>query len=61
MVTERRAELRAMVKARVESIEREAVTKIHVWCLEAWEQTVTAGLTLAAAQQFIEALPRSRR
>ena len=54
MVTERRAELRFMAKTRVESIEREAVTKIHVSCLEAQEQTVTAS---AAAQQFIEALP----
>ena len=46
-----------MAKTRVESIEREAVTKIYVSCLEAQEQTVTAGLTSAAAQQFIEALP----
>ena len=53
MVRERRAELRVMAKTRVESIEREAVTKIHVSCLEAQEQTVTAGLTSAAAQQFI--------
>jgi hypothetical protein len=57
LVARRRAELRTMAKSRIEAIERKAITDIEVNCLAAQEQIALAGLTSAAAQQFIEDLP----
>jgi hypothetical protein len=53
----RRAELRTMAKARIEAIERKALTEIGLSCLRAQEQLALAGLSSDAARLFIEKLP----
>jgi len=57
-IKQRRDELRKMAETRVEAIERKAVTEIELSCLAAQEQIALSGLTIGAARQFVEALPK---
>ena len=55
---ERRAELRAVAKSRIDAIEKSACTKIEMLCLDAQSQILAHGLTSAAAIAFFDALPK---
>jgi hypothetical protein len=56
-VEKRRNELRRMAQAKIEAIERKAVTEIEMSCLQAQTEIAVAGLTSDAARGFIERLP----
>jgi hypothetical protein len=56
-VKDRREELRRMAVTQIAAIERKAVVQIEVSCLKAQEHIAIAGLTSAAAKQFIDGLP----
>jgi len=57
-IKDRRTELRAVAKSRIEAIEKSACTKIEMLCLDAQSQILAHGLTSAAAIAFFDALPK---
>jgi hypothetical protein len=56
-VKQRREELRRAAQSRIEAIEREVVVKIEMASVEAQTELATAGLTSAAARDFVASLP----
>jgi hypothetical protein len=56
-IAERRNELRKVAQTRIAAIEKAAVTRIKMACLDAQAKVVANGLTTAAAIAFFEALP----
>jgi hypothetical protein len=56
-VAQRRTELRAMAKSRIEALERTAMVEIERASLEAQTQLALDGLTSDAARAFVERLP----
>lgn len=57
-IKDRRAELRAVAKSRIDAIEKSACTKIEMLCLDAQSQILAHGLTSAAAIAFFDELPK---
>ena len=53
----RRAELRRVASSRIAEIEKAAITKIEMTCLEAQGQIIAHGLTSAAAIEFFDKMP----
>ncbi len=56
-VENRRHELRVMAEAKIQSIEKKAITEIEMSCLQAQTELAISGLTSEAARGFIEKLP----
>ena len=56
-IEQRRRELRGIAEAKIEAIEKKAITEIEMSCLQAQTELAISGLTSEAARRFIEKLP----
>jgi hypothetical protein len=57
ILAKRKAELRRMAKSQIAALERQAVLQIEMGSVEAQTALAMAGLSSAAARQFVEKLP----
>jgi hypothetical protein len=56
-IRDRRAELRTVVRTRLDALEKRAKTAIDAACLETEERLIADGLTTEAAQAFLAGMP----
>jgi hypothetical protein len=60
-IKQRRAELGAVAKTRIEALEADALTKIKMFCHDAHSRVLAHGLTSASAIEFFDSLPNAEQ